>query len=45
MSNFITHTIEPWMPPGALKAKADYAHIADQSGWTVLPLARYNDAR
>lgn len=45
MTNFITHTIEPWMPPGALKAKADYATIAQETGWTLLPLHRYNDAR
>lgn len=43
MTNFITHTIEPWMPPGALKAKADYASIAAATGWKILPLERYND--
>ncbi|WP_459525125.1 sugar transferase [Leuconostoc lactis] len=45
MTNFITQTIEPWMPPGALKAKADYATIAQTFGWTRLPLYRYNDTR
>ena len=45
MTNFITQTIEPWMPPGALKAKADYAAIAQTVGWTRLPLYRYNDTR
>lgn len=45
MTNFITQTIEPWMPPGALKAKADYAQIAQTAGWSLLPLYRYNDAR
>lgn len=45
MTNFITHTIEPWMPPGALKAKADYASIAAATGWKILPLERYNDGR
>ncbi|ADG40624.1 MULTISPECIES: sugar transferase [Leuconostoc] len=45
MTHFITHTIEPWMPLGALKAKSDYADIAVASGWTSLPIYRYNDAR
>lgn len=43
MTYFITHTIEPWMPLGALKAKSDYAQIAQTQGWTILPIARYND--
>ncbi|HAV51731.1 MAG TPA: beta-1,6-galactofuranosyltransferase, partial [Leuconostoc mesenteroides] len=33
------------MPPGALKAKADYASIAAATGWKILPLERYNDGR
>ncbi|WP_248720491.1 sugar transferase [Convivina intestini] len=45
MTRFITQTIEPWMPLGALKAKGDYAKIAQSAGWQVLPLARYNDQR
>lgn len=45
MTYFITHTIEPWMPLGALKAKADYAQIAQAQGWTIVPIARYNDVR
>jgi len=45
MTYFITHTIEPWMPLGALKAKADYAQIAQAKGWTIVPIARYNDVR
>lgn len=45
MTYFITHTIEPWMPLGALKAKSDYAQIAQTQGWTILPIARYNDVR
>ncbi|MBM7436044.1 sugar transferase [Leuconostoc rapi] len=45
MTQFITHTIEPWMPLGALKAKSDYAKIAVASGWTALPIQRYNDTR
>lgn len=45
MTHFITHTIEPWMPPGALKAKSDYATIARHDGWHELSLYRYNDAR
>ncbi|MBS9335365.1 sugar transferase [Fructobacillus sp. M1-13] len=43
--NYITHTIEPWMPEGALKAKADVATIAMNNGWTRLPIERYNDVR
>lgn len=45
MTHFITHTIEPWMPLGALKAKSDYAKIAVSDGWTRLPIQRYNDTR
>ncbi|MDF7637637.1 sugar transferase [Leuconostocaceae bacterium ESL0958] len=45
MTNWITHTIEPWMPAGALKAKADLADIAVSVGWQELALARYNDQR
>ncbi|MFT8756416.1 sugar transferase [Leuconostoc pseudomesenteroides] len=45
MTYFITHTIEPWMPLGALKAKADYAQIAQAQRWTIVPIARYNDVR
>ncbi|MEX0380208.1 sugar transferase [Leuconostoc sp. MS02] len=45
MTYYITHTIEPWMPAGALKAKSDYATIAVALGWQELPLMRYNDAR
>jgi hypothetical protein len=45
MTYFITHTIEPWMSLGALKAKADYAQIAQAQGWTIVPIARYNDVR
>lgn len=45
MTQFITHTIEPWMPQGALKAKADYATIAVQASWQILSLYRYNDSR
>ncbi|CAM3030509.1 sugar transferase [Leuconostoc gasicomitatum] len=45
MTYHITHTIEPWMPAGALKAKSDYAIIAVALGWHKLPLMRYNDAR
>lgn len=33
------------MPLGALKAKSDYAQIAQTQGWTILPIARYNDVR
>lgn len=33
------------MPLGALKAKSDYAQIAQAQGWTILPIARYNDVR
>lgn len=42
---YITHTIEPWMPAGALKAKSDMASIAAKSGWQLLPIERYNDVR
>ncbi|MDF7627364.1 sugar transferase [Lactobacillaceae bacterium L1_55_11] len=45
MTEWLTHTIEPWMPPGALKAKDDYQQIARQNGWEILDLIRYNDAR
>lgn len=45
MTNWITQTIEPWMPKGALKAKDDYAKIAQASGFSRLPLERYNDQR
>ncbi|MGY3742984.1 sugar transferase [Leuconostoc inhae] len=45
MTYYITHTIEPWMPAGALKAKSDYATIAVALGWQELPLMRYNDTR
>lgn len=45
MTKYVTQTIEPWMPLGALKAKADYATIASYSGWQVLPIERYNDTR
>ncbi|MBS9337876.1 sugar transferase [Fructobacillus parabroussonetiae] len=43
--NYITQTIEPWMPAGALKAKADMATIVQENGWQRLPIERYNDAR
>ncbi len=42
---YITHTIEPWMPAGALKAKEDIAKIAESVGWQRLSIERYNDAR
>ncbi|WP_338352032.1 beta-1,6-galactofuranosyltransferase [Fructobacillus tropaeoli] len=45
MTNWITQTIEPWMPKGALKAKDDYAKIAQASAFSRLPLERYNDQR
>ncbi|CAK8054615.1 sugar transferase [Eupransor demetentiae] len=45
MTAYITQTIEPWMPAGALKAKDDYAKIAAASNWKILPLERYNDQR
>lgn len=45
MTNYVTHTIEPWMPLGALKAKQDIIDIALTQHWQVLPLARYNDSR
>ncbi|TYC47478.1 sugar transferase [Leuconostoc litchii] len=45
MTNYITQTIEPWMPQGALKAKSDYAKIAADFNWHTIPLERYNDKR
>ncbi|MBS9336366.1 sugar transferase [Fructobacillus papyrifericola] len=43
--HYLTQTIEPWMPAGALKAKADVANIAQGAGWQRLPIERYNDVR
>ncbi|MDD9138769.1 sugar transferase [Fructobacillus sp. CRL 2054] len=43
--HYITQTIEPWMPAGALKAKADLAQIAEDQSWQRLPIERYNDVR
>ncbi|MFC4760992.1 sugar transferase [Fructobacillus durionis] len=42
---YITQTIEPWMPAGALKAKDDLARIAVKNDWQRLAIERYNDVR
>ncbi|MDR1606014.1 MAG: beta-1,6-galactofuranosyltransferase [Streptococcaceae bacterium] len=38
--NYLTHTIEPWMPVGATKPKDDLATIARQVGWQILEIDR-----
>lgn len=36
--NYMTHTIEPWMPVGATKPKDDIAKIAKKQGWMTLEI-------
>ena len=38
--NYMTHTIEPWMPVGATKPKDDIAKIAASKGWQRLEIDR-----
>ena len=38
--NYMTHTIEPWMPVGATKPKDDIAKIAVRQGWQELAIDR-----
>lgn len=38
--NYMTHTIEPWMPIGATKPKDDIASLAKQVGWQELLIDR-----
>ncbi|MGO2764474.1 hypothetical protein [Pseudolactococcus laudensis] len=38
--NYMTHTIEPWMPVGATKPKDDIAKIAKKQGWMTLEIDR-----
>ncbi|GAB2022962.1 hypothetical protein RyT2_20360 [Pseudolactococcus yaeyamensis] len=40
--NYMTHTIEPWMPIGATKPKDDIATIAAHQGWKCLKIDRAN---
>jgi hypothetical protein len=40
--NYMTHTIEPWMPVGATKPKDDIARIAQTQGWQILNIDRAN---
>ena len=38
--NYMTHTIEPWMPVGATKPKDDIAKIARRQGWKTIEIER-----